>query len=61
MLFSCNFHNSRNYKINLFFDKRRLEFQEVLLVVHILFNTNSFVNTGPDEYVKFWSWARVNI
>ena len=36
-----NFHNGRNYEINLFFDKNDLEFREVLLVVHvhILFNT----------------------
>ena len=32
---------SRKCKINLFFDKKRLEFREILFVVHILLNTNS--------------------
>ena len=32
---------SRKCKINLFFDKKRLEFREILFVVHVLCNTNS--------------------
>ena len=36
-----NFHSGRNYKINLFFHKKSLEFREVLFGGHILLNTNS--------------------